>query len=381
MKANPEKLSVADCVIRWSYMPLGSKNLTHHNRDAMKTLAPLMSLLRDKIRQARRFHLDKTFFSGLDGNTQRAMRDITGKCDLAHLPYDTVWLEFQTEDRYAGLYVKAEPQKELCTHTAFLLERFVPGDPSKWRATKFHLSVKEADIAMPICTASIIFGAEAGYNALSDNPEFARHLRDVSAALWGFVLPDPSGEGTISYVPEAIEHRAAVVGDKFFCAPLMRHIEAHGQDLEGFLDTTIRRDIRFLRSEANFLVNALAMINYTPVTYKEVPSPGHYEYKLRNLPYLAHSVITLNVAQDQVVDFVRNALKHAAARKRAHDVRGHWRHYKTPFVCAQYEIHTWEKQADRDTCTRCQTFRTWIPEHVRGDATLGWVKHDYEVVA
>ena len=40
-----------------------------------------------------------------------------------------------------------------------------------------------------------------------------------------------------------------------------------------------------------------------------------------------------------------------------------------------------ERFARNYACKRCGTYRTWIKEHQRGDATLGYVKKTYKVMA
>jgi hypothetical protein len=62
-------------------------------------------------------------------------------------------------------------------------------------------------------------------------------------------------------------------------------------------------------------------------------------------------------------------------RRRAHQVRGHWRdNWRRPLskLC--------EHEFDADmVCTRCRGHKIWVSEHHRGDAGLGTVIHDYAV--
>jgi hypothetical protein len=66
----------------------------------------------------------------------------------------------------------------------------------------------------------------------------------------------------------------------------------------------------------------------------------------------------------------------------AHQVRGHWRLYQRgPGLLCPDRAHEWGAADARGQahCARCSAWRTWIGEHQRGDATLGFVIHDYAV--
>lgn len=111
-----------------------------------------------------------------------------------------------------------------------------------------------------------------------------------------------------------------------------------------------------LASDLRYLWALLAAINDTPVSYRAVtPAKGHMvagNYKR----FSAHTVVTLQVPHK--MDLKRLAKKVAiASRRRAHQVRGHFR-------------KNWR---DPDGP------KMWIPEHQRGDASMGFVLHDYKV--
>ena len=67
----------------------------------------------------------------------------------------------------------------------------------------------------------------------------------------------------------------------------------------------------------------------------------------------------------------------ALIRRRAHQVRGFWRsdwrHPLSP-LCA----HAFD---DTMICRHCRGRKIWIAEHQRGDASIGFVTHDYSVHA
>lgn len=108
-------------------------------------------------------------------------------------------------------------------------------------------------------------------------------------------------------------------------------------------------------SDMRYAWALLAAINDTPTTAEVVrPSKG-YVARGRYRKFLEHTVIKLKIPGK--VD-LRTLAKRVTrlARRRAHMVRGHWR-------------KNWRKPEEK----------LWITEHQRGDASLGFVTHDYAV--
>lgn len=107
--------------------------------------------------------------------------------------------------------------------------------------------------------------------------------------------------------------------------------------------------------EMRFVWSLLAAINDIPVGVREVkPSKGYYaKGKYRN--FVTHSVISILIPKNRTAQTLAKEVV-AISRRRAHQVRGHWR---------------------RDW--RHEGHKIWVREHQRGDAALGFVTHDYEV--
>lgn len=124
----------------------------------------------------------------------------------------------------------------------------------------------------------------------------------------------------------------------------------------------------------------LATLNDIPIASREVrPSKG-YIARGSHHKFLAHSVITLNVPERKQRLALAQKLV-ALARRRAHSVRGHWRLYQRGEGLCFASEHEWGPQDDKGhaSCARCSAWRTWIDEHERGDASLGYVTHEYRV--
>lgn len=117
----------------------------------------------------------------------------------------------------------------------------------------------------------------------------------------------------------------------------------------------------------------LATINDLPIKIEHVePSKGYIargSYK----KFLSHSIIHLTVPETH---YRKLALKMSALlRRRAHQVRGHWRKdWRIPLskVC-QHDFD------ERMICRRCHGHQIWVHEHQRGDASIGFITHDYEL--
>jgi len=108
--------------------------------------------------------------------------------------------------------------------------------------------------------------------------------------------------------------------------------------------------------EIRFIWAFLSTLNDIPVTRKVItPGKGFYTPAGRYKKFVEHERISINLAGvDDPVKLARKVVE--AVRRRAHQVRGHWRK------------HHWKPGE-----------RIWIPEHQRGDASLGFVLHDYSV--
>lgn len=108
-------------------------------------------------------------------------------------------------------------------------------------------------------------------------------------------------------------------------------------------------------SDLRYLWALLAAINDVPIGYESVRQSKGFVARGSYRKFLDHTVIRLLVPHR--VSLRTLALRVArAARRRAHMVRGHWR-------------RNWRKDGEK----------IWIKEHQRGDASLGFVTHDYAV--
>ena len=99
----------------------------------------------------------------------------------------------------------------------------------------------------------------------------------------------------------------------------------------------------------------LSVINDVPIGAKHVTQTRGFVAQGRYRRFLDHTIVTINLPKGRDPHKVARSII-AVARRRAHEVRGHWR-------------RDWRHEGQR----------IWIREHQRGDASLGFVTHDYKV--
>jgi hypothetical protein len=113
-----------------------------------------------------------------------------------------------------------------------------------------------------------------------------------------------------------------------------------------------------LHGRARMMWCFLSMFNKVPIIgeHRIVPSHG-FVAQGRYHRFLEHKIITVNVPEKAGIRKVaREAI--SIIRRRAHQVRGHWR-------------DDWRMPKGNKAL--------WIAEHQRGDASIGFVTHDYSV--
>jgi hypothetical protein len=107
--------------------------------------------------------------------------------------------------------------------------------------------------------------------------------------------------------------------------------------------------------ELRFVWALLAAVNDIPVGIREVKPSKGYVARGKYRRFVEHSVISILIPkQRDPQTFARQIV--AVSRRRAHQVRGHFR-------------RDWRHEGNK----------IWVSEHQRGDASLGFVLHDYSI--
>jgi hypothetical protein len=131
--------------------------------------------------------------------------------------------------------------------------------------------------------------------------------------------------------------------------------------------------------EIRFIWALLSTINDIPIGFRKViPQRGFFSAAGSYKKFTTHEVISINLPKGRAPRVLARKVVEMS-RRRAHHVREHWRRdYRHPLnpLCQ----HVYAAQANGNVhCTVCMGRKLLIEEHQRGDASLGFVLHDYAV--
>lgn len=121
---------------------------------------------------------------------------------------------------------------------------------------------------------------------------------------------------------------------------------------------------------------------HKPKTHQITERPRvSVKQKGRRKVFMAHSLVKIDLI-GAFEEMRRTAITGARGSYRAHECRGTWVNYDRNRECD----HEWQEVASEDDiprhfCIKCSQRRSWRKAHVRGDATLGWVRKQYTVTA
>lgn len=105
--------------------------------------------------------------------------------------------------------------------------------------------------------------------------------------------------------------------------------------------------------------------------------PAHRAmYRGKSRPFMAHNVVTITL--DGPVEIRRAIHTGTGETRRAHEVPAHYAHRYGTRNCE----HVWNKRENEDNhwdCAKCGRFRYLRRDHIRGDASKGFVKKSYNV--
>lgn len=299
--------------------------------------------LRAHIKRAHRFVVEDDMLDAVieAGNAQPNV--IQKRLPLAMLPFDTTWIEFDTRVRLqtqSRLGTSGPPEKDQY-RMGYLLERGAAEQPA-WTAMSFVQTTDKR-----VSPSLIQHGFRLPLPPQMSEVDDKEGPYELGRKAWGWVGP----------FPEDFEHLLWTVPTDLWC------VYGQGSNSRGreFWADAVLGAANEQKGDARFLVTLLAVINHTPIEYKEVQARGSHQVRFRNVPFLDHSVIKIHAGRKNVVYLIDKTLKkayQAHARHRAHEVRGHHRvlHKGLP-----------------------NERTTWVKEHTRGDASLGWVKQTWSV--
>ena len=320
------------------------------------------------VAKARKFVLDSTmsrFLADLSdnfwhGGLRKRVRMLDSARRLARLPHALTWIEFA----YHGQYI--ERIRELKSQgvgdfsgrnpecMGWLLRQH-PHNEAAFSCIEIRSSVRRPDRVF-------IHPVGAAWCA-DDNPSPWRRFPDAQT------IASEAVTGMQGLHSMQAAHWFPFLGH----ALTVELLDAMTGSLEDNLEPTMV-DVASKPAVALRAVWALlATINDLPIKIETIEPSRGYVARGSYKKFLQHSVIHLTVPETRWRQLVLKT--HAVLRRRAHQVRGHWRRdWRNPLT------RTCEHDFDEQMiCRRCRGRQLWIQEHQRGDASIGFVTHDYEV--
>ncbi|HKD74692.1 MAG TPA: hypothetical protein VKB76_04325, partial [Ktedonobacterales bacterium] len=130
---------------------------------------------------------------------------------------------------------------------------------------------------------------------------------------------------------------------------------------------------------ARLIISLLATINDLPISHTRYSTTKHFVARGQYRKFLDHVTVTLTVPAPRYRALARKVVSNI--HRRAHQVRGHWReNWRKPFLATcQHQFVNADEHTLR--CSLCKGEKDWVTEHQRGDTSLGFVIHDYQVKA
>ena len=330
--------------------------------------------LRVKLRTARRFSIDDDTVQQVVRKAHTTPKNVCAYLDLAALPFETMWLEYSNtarvreEHKHDNEDPYQDPE-DVPARYGVLMERRTLKEGNK--AIEFTTFIERGDgLPMPSLVTYTIAQNPAQptevYMVPRHGSTWTSNPRDFGFRMlpWGFYKWDENSNVTADNTdPDLLYLMERSVPDieRFVTGPLMAITEKRNGNLDRAGELWGDSHLQ-AATDLRFFVTLLAMINIVPTkkVYAQAVQP-HYNYKGKQIPYLDHQIVSIEIGKQKIIKVVDHAFRQAmkeAIRKRAHEVRGHYR-----------VLH---KGTEKEK-------RTWVKEHQRGDASLGFVRQTWNI--
>jgi hypothetical protein len=335
-----EELTLADIVLRESL------------RNAKKR--QIEPYIGERVKEARRFVLDdgaSSFLCDLShanfhGTRRRTLKALDHSRILARLPHNPTWVEYDNgayQARLLDAYILPKKSAEwharrrdlgegdISIRTGWLLSQ-KPGNETQFLAEIFGQAGSKA-LWLPFCYC---------WSATDDPLDIPKSMYD-SASEADRTLQQFSADLALGFKDHGLGwNDRNTIG-------VFRNDNKTGD--KQWRVTAVKEWTGELRRVFSFL----AAVNDIPMGVRKVEPSRGFVARGSYHRLLEHKVITLMLPKGRDPQKAARAVI-AMARRRAHQVRGHWR-------------RDWRHEGNR----------LWIHEHWRGDAKLGVVIHDYKV--
>jgi hypothetical protein len=376
-----------------------------------KLVTPLIMAYRHAMRHANKFVLDKEFTEYATHVSNRSTPEkVLARLPLCTLPYETTWIEFDllAKVRAMRTFHGLSPLPETGTvanRMGVLLERVsdtmstvtlvCEGEP--WTTpnlTGYVFSTDETTfLANQTFHGMTPFAAAYRVDKLRGMPAFRDVMNEPDSAdimhrvahgtMWGFSATSGVIDNSTDFIknirtPEFLRRHGELAFSRFY-----DFFEMAGRTNQQIMTATgklISDEIAEFTGMMRWLVAVLAMLNEVP-TRANFIQPSHtmrHGLTKRGAAFDFHR-LTLRLPKVKPIPFLERHLSNVERKHKAHKVRQHWRTYLHVDQQCLPEEHAWEYDNEHGyaLCGKCMAFRRRIPEHVRGDPSLGWVHKDY----
>ena len=349
----------------------------------------VFGMLQGSVRAAHKFVLDANATTRI-AHVVRDIPDlIIREFDFARAPFDLTWVEFPHDLFWREVGNPAEQQDDDADMTVGYL---IDGN-----------------------SISVIIGGTVGSPLSGPHPSILRFALNTE---WS----DDEKTEYSGAVSEVINSGGDTGLDQFYWGSTLAHMDQATRDrlrtrnrvtvwhpsptarwttADSFMDL-VKMTIQGSIGELRNVVAIMLMLNRPSITRYTNAPPGKGFSKGKLLNYMAHTTVTIDLDAVPTMRLLGTPEGEGVPRRR-HEVRGHYcqnreaRDYLRIAGC----IHSWQPcHTDWEPwpnppvgtpgqpgmprnwqCDSCGGKRWWKNEHERGDASLGYTTHDYEVTS
>jgi hypothetical protein len=193
---------------------------------------------------------------------------------------------------------------------------------------------------------------------------------DLSMPFAKFARADIGEVTPAGILTGVVNYKSASVG-------LIRNQQFTAEQFDFMMNKTQFNPVAEIAGDLRYLWALLCTIDDLPTSTADVRATKGFVARGAYRRFQDHKVIHLHVPEKKY----RRTAVHAIAitRRKAHQVRGHWRKdFRRPLL-ALCE-HEWSTPDEKILeCKLCGGRKLHVKEHMRGDPELGVVTHDYKV--
>jgi hypothetical protein len=354
--ARPDELTLADLVLRQTYGKPKRSGMAH-----ISVRAPLFAARRFVLDQdASAFLCDLANANFFRQHVSRALRAYEASRVLARLPHAVTWIEYdaiaESARHQAAYSASASPHSFAKPNKIFpppirmgWLLRQHPHIETAFRMTQF---IDCGDNAAHMQPFDMVWVTDDGILPWPEDVIPKKDPLDMTTVALSFVIDFVNDDEFHLVKPPEGFHGVGVRKNA-----VTKLVSPQNDARSVGRDAAALQTQRLIYSGAELrkALTLLSAINDVPTGVKHVELAHGFFAQGRYRKFLDHHIVTITLPKGRDPQKVARDVI-AKARRRAHQVRGHWR---------------------RDW--RHEGLRIWVHEHQRGDASLGFVTHDYRV--